>query len=304
MNENTEKSPRGSAAAVAGWSITSLLAGAVAGNRLDEAVRQMVDLVTGKITLTWAEPTQALAINSLLAAAGSLIAFYVAMKHAIPQFRSFLSTSARMTREYDPDARPFRAVVLTLSRLDPNALAQAEKLANWVDEVVAKGTSASTILEHLCDKDPAKSGWANALSWQQTLRTIRFHAQDLRVLYFVLSPEAAAQFNLFLRIAIPLLPKRVIVRPAPHAVSNDTNVVDLTDYNKVSGRIIAACEEAKKLARCGDGDLCVDITAGQKVWSAASTIATLNSEAAFGYVNTRFDGEEGQMVIFNARISG
>lgn len=300
--KNSKPKLSGGAAALAAWSLATLLVGAVAGARLDEALRQAL-VLSGLVPSSWASGD----FNTLIANLGlgfgtAALAYYVGLKQALPRFKgTFLNTVATATRQED-GARQYKAVVSTLSLLYPKPLERAEQLATYVEMEIAKGTDRRTLLAAICSTQEETAGLAHLLPWQQTLRMVAFHWPKLRVLHFVLSPQVKEQFPVFLRIVTPLLPPGVVVLPDIASPRFSESIVDLTAYNAVSDCIKMACDSATLIADCDKRDLCIDITAGQKIWSAAGTIATLNSETAFGYVNTLADGEVGKMVVFNARI--
>lgn len=291
--------PNKHAAALAAWSLAAVIVGAVAGARLDEALRQVL-VLSGFFPSSWASDNLlTFSANVTVGLITAVVAFLVAWKQAIPRLPgNFLNTVATATRQED-GARQYKAIVSTLSLADRE---KAELLAAFVETEIAKGTDRRTLLANMCSTNEATAGFAHRLTWQQTLRMVQFHWPRLQVLHFVLSPQVKDQFPVFLRIVTPLLPPGVTVMPDLNSDLFPCSVVDSTDYNAVSDCIKQVCEAATLKAGCDHRDLCIDITAGQKIWSAAGTIATLNSDAAFGYVDTHDANNAGKMVVFNARI--
>ena len=67
----------------------------------------------------------------------------------------------------------------------------------------------------------------------------------------------------------------------------------MNSYNDTEQAINNAVEAAKTVARSwgGDGRICIDITSGNKIWSAVAALATINSDGLFSYVQPSPDFE-------------
>lgn len=130
-------------------------------------------------------------------------------------------------------------------------------------------------------------------SWQQALRAIRPHLPRLREVLVISSEQSATDFDLFAEMLQPML------RASGHEVTLrhvTPKGIDFEDFGVVYKTMRAALEHAPKSDSGGD-DVCIDVTPGQKIFSIASAVATLNRGVAFGYVNGK-----GEVKSFDASI--
>ncbi|MEQ9522630.1 MAG: hypothetical protein RIM96_08905 [Thalassobaculum sp.] len=243
------------------------------------------------------------AMGKLLAAVVLSLLFVLFAWGVVQRRDAFLRSRARIQRDRGVPSLP--VVVTTLSPLRsgadglPDRLAAAEaKLAALQagDPGAAVPDDArQRLLAEICDPD---AGNAFALwPWQQTLRMLAHHRSALSCVVVILSPEAEPLFERFKRLADGLM------RPGCRiAAAGDP--VALWDYNAVEDAVRRAIMQGIAAAGVPASKVCVDITGGTKVYSAAATVVTLNSPCAFGYVETHGSPEVGRVILYDAKIQG
>ena len=138
--------------------------------------------------------------------------------------------------------------------------------------------------------------------WQQNIRAMWFHASPtaaprrrLRKVLILPSAESLHQFARFKEYAEVLFGPDVeidFVRrykgSEGHFSVRDSGVErrDYDHYEYVRDGLDRATEQAKEEGLYGDSDICIDATPGQKPFSIAAAILTLNSGIVFSYVTT------------------
>jgi hypothetical protein len=277
--------------------VTALLL-AVAGNRLDEALKLLAAGALGRDPTSLAEPAAYMA-GALLAAFGAI---YVGLKFGMPALKgAFMSSVADVRRNREAPA--YRALILALSNLplpkpedDPakseiafadQALAHALQLKNSQER--------HQFLEQLCDPKGRWAGWR----WQQPLRLLMHNFARVEAMSFVLSPQAAPQYASHFQPLVQALRPGVNFNPAPQTALSEANAVDLTDYNATRAMLTRMSEYTMEQIKCRPVDVCIDITSGTKTYSAAATVMTLNSDAVFSYVETIKAAPGYQVVIYD-----
>jgi CRISPR-associated protein Csx16 len=144
----------------------------------------------------------------------------------------------------------------------------------------ASGSAADKpLLDTLVGLEEAAS--SQAFRWQQNMRAVAAQLPGLRAVVVVSSPQSKEDFGLFESFLRRVLGASghdlVIMCAAEH-------VADFESYDALNAAFKAAGRTAASFG-AGPRDLCIDITAGQKVFSIAGVIATLNRETVFTYVN-------------------
>lgn len=216
-----------------------------------------------------------------------VLGLWLAYRFAIPAARGAFLNSVAVVRR-NQDAQRSRALILTLSDLPlPERLkpGQADEVA-LANEAIARAKTASTseqrqaVLDDLCDPKGKWGTWR----WQQPLRLFRHNFDTVEVIGFVISKQAAPQFeDLMAPLLGGLMPQTRVLFEKKR---EKAKAIDLSDYNAVTAALDRSCRAVLTEARCEPKDLCIDITSGTKAYSAAATVKTLNSTAIFSYVET------------------
>ena len=134
------------------------------------------------------------------------------------------------------------------------------------------------------DEQAKKEAPFTLWKWQQPLRLLRHHGNRLDRVVLILSEEVMAekeQIDSFERLAKAFLKPSCTIEMHPQAI-------DMEDYNGIERAIYDAVAEAESFARGrgGERSMCIDISGGQKVWSAVAVLATINTDTLFSYVQT------------------
>ncbi len=232
-----------------------------------------------------------------LAAGLAGIFFLITVLWGVPAVhRALLETRARVW--YRDDGPKARGAVLTISLLfgldNPESSA-----AKCLDLALEKARTATTddakkqVLEELCDPAGPLSRW----SWQQSLRVIRHHFDNLGLVCAIVSNEVAEadQDKRFEKLVALLLPDGAgferMARP-----------VVMFDYNAVAEAIEAGIKLCTTKLACKERDVCVDITSGTAAYSAAATVKTLNSDVTFSYIHTH-GPKVGKVFVYDAAVA-
>jgi hypothetical protein len=148
--------------------------------------------------------------------------------------------------------------------------------------------------------------------WQQTLRRIA-KAEGVECVYVLPSRETDGQVEDFRKYCNDLLGKRVEIRRvrgvdgerylAPN-VPEGGNRQDYEDYNYVYNGLARALEQAtEEIPGLERSQICIDVTAGQKIFSIAGGVLTLNSkDMVFSYVTTQPPETAGEVRYYDAEI--
>jgi hypothetical protein len=160
-----------------------------------------------------------------------------------------------------------------------------------------------------------------ATPWQQNIRAMRFHASPrvpaerrLKKALVLPSQESTGQFVLFKEYADALFKGEVevdFVRQSPGAPQffciRDANGNESRDYESYD-YVRDGLERAKDQAIVGHkyrvADICIDTTPGQKPFSIAAAIMTLNTDVVFSYVTSAQPGSDrgGEVRLYDAHI--
>jgi hypothetical protein len=160
-----------------------------------------------------------------------------------------------------------------------------------------------------------------ATPWQQNIRAMWFHANPraharrrLRKVLVLPSQESREQFKLFKEYGEALFKDAVVidfVRPTADTdgffcirEAGDGECRDYESYDYVRDGLERAVLQARADGAFDDADICIDATPGQKPFSIAAAIMTLNSEIIFSYVTTGQAGSSrgGEVKLYDAHI--
>jgi hypothetical protein len=168
--------------------------------------------------------------------------------------------------------------------------------------------------------DQAKPAPA-ATPWQQNIRAMWFHADPkvrasrrLKAVLVLPSAESLAQFELFKEYARALLGPDIAVDFVRQSTGSaeffcirDAARMECRDYESydyVWDGLERAKEQAKEHGAYTDADICIDATPGQKPFSIAAAIITLNTDIVFSYVTPALPGSSygGEVKLYDAYI--
>jgi hypothetical protein len=208
---------------------------------------------------------------------------------------------ASRAKVYTAPKRPTRALIMGLSEWPEGrdgkpggVAAAAEEAARWAgrwQDFVVPGVSGG--------------------NWQQSLRRIAASIDTLEVIYVLPSTESSRQFDAFIAYARLIfgrddMPIQQVtdVDGQPFGTTSSAGLaLDYEDYDAVSEglqrALVLAGGAVKELAR---SETCVDITAGQKVFSIAGGVLTLNGGLMFSYVTTQPREQAGHVKYYDAEL--
>jgi CRISPR-associated protein Csx16 len=129
--------------------------------------------------------------------------------------------------------------------------------------------------------------------WQQNLRALNKQLPRLRAVIIVTSPQSRDDYLEFEKLMFAVLERAGYPSVL---VSRCSRVADFEDH----AQLVVAFRESSTLAGkwgAKPRDLCIDVTAGQKIFSIAAAIATLNGGTVFSYVNN-----DGAVSVYDASI--
>jgi hypothetical protein len=148
-------------------------------------------------------------------------------------------------------------------------------------------------------------------SWQQNLRRIAANIDTLEAIYILPSLESDIQFDVFVEYASAIAGRpmpicRVLdVDGQPFAWTDEEGRrwQDYESYNYVYSGIRRAIEQARAdLPGLTNEEICMDVTAGQKIFSIASGIATLNNGLVFSYVTSQ-GADIGKVQFYDVKVT-
>lgn len=87
-------------------------------------------------------------------------------------------------------------------------------------------------------------------------------------------------------------------RPLPEIHKVTLDGIDFEEYTDVVAMLNQAVSQAERTFGVSHNRICVDITAGQKVFSVAAAMVTMNRRLIFSYVNN-----QGKTLFYDARIN-
>ena len=171
---------------------------------------------------------------------------------------------------------PREVVIVALSKLEGHHGNDCGRAENQ-----ARNAKLGSIVDY-------SNGHTNRFPWQQAMRAIARHIVDDRPPEVVVATSTESWVDLpdFLKIADGFLaPYRVdnAAEPWRGKLSDWGAPVDFEDFEAVTGKLRALIAQKK---REGRRSICVDITGGQKTFSAAATLVTVNDDIVISYVRT------------------
>jgi hypothetical protein len=143
--------------------------------------------------------------------------------------------------------------------------------------------------------------------WQQALRALAWHAQynkgRLPAVIVAVSNESWRDYEEYFRriiegFARPIL--RAWDQPLHGFVSTWGKPADFEEFDAVTNRLRQLIREAKTAGR---RTICIDITGGQKTFSAAATVVSVNEETVISYVRTESKPEH-EVLLYDVRDGG
>ena len=142
-----------------------------------------------------------------------------------------------------------------------------------------------------------------AIFWQQNARAIQHHLPGLKRVLVLPSTESDRQWKHFEKLTTAFYPGIKVERVTDEGGRIFANPHDgaqsYEDYAYVRDgldrAVIQLLERDEKLV---EADICVDVTPGQKLFSIAAAIATLNRDIKLSYVSTL----DGRVRVFDAEI--
>jgi CRISPR-associated protein Csx16 len=228
------------------------------------------------------------------AAGGAGLLIWIAIAAALYRSRQKILAS-NIARAPQVPRRPVLVMGLSLLPTDGRRAAAIEMLA-YAEQVPladlllpakemsarreALAATADAALLEAIDKVAAVAA-NKAFSWQQNLRAVAAQLPELRAVIVLTSPQSKEDFGRFERLL------RTVLKRAGHEpiiVSDRDHEADFESYDALDRAFKAAARTAAGWG-AGARDLCIDITAGQKIFSIAAVIATLNRGTVFTYVN-------------------
>ena len=157
--------------------------------------------------------------------------------------------------------------------------------------------------------------------WQQSIRAMWFHARPkvlperrLKRVLVLPSQQSKDQIDLFKEYVDALFRGTIEVDVVRHASGaaepfciRDAEGKEWRDYDRydyVRDGLERAKDQAKASGTYDDADICIDTTPGQKPFSIAAAIMTLNSDVVFSYVTSALVGSErgGEVRVYDAHI--
>lgn len=185
-------------------------------------------------------------------------------------------------------------------------------------EQIALSVSQFAVLQNTAKTD-GKAAPA-ATPWQQNIRAMWFHTNPraharrrLRKVLVLPSQESREQFKLFKEYGEALFKDTVAIDFVWRAAGTDAffsiragdggECRDYESYDYVRDGLERAVLQAREDGFT-DADICIDATPGQKPFSIAAAIMTLNSEIIFSYVTTGQAGSNrgGEVKLYDAHI--
>ena len=157
-------------------------------------------------------------------------------------------------------------------------------------------------------------------AWQQNIRSMNHHRQTLERVIVLPSEESLKQLSEFKTYAGRLFsvtnPNLSIESVESSDDSEDSffifdgqeRIRSYENYDYVRDGLERAVKQAMRKTASRKAvrqqDICIDATAGQKTFSIAAAIITLNSKLVFSYVTTKTDGERkgGEVRFYDAAV--
>lgn len=217
--------------------------------------------------------------------------------------------SSRMARTPPGEGRS--VLIMGLSPLPLENRAAAEHVIDWaaqvpLDLLALSRDKASAHRKSLLATDAhtpdeatqlaqldflARCGREQPFPWQQNFRAIAIQRPRLRALVVLTSRVSHADFPRFETLL------RALLRPfGREIVISEIEVEEFENYEPLRQAFATARQRVKAWGARLD-DICIDVTAGQKIFSIAGAIETINSGTVFSYVTNA-----GDVWIYDASI--
>lgn len=248
------------------------------------------------------------------------IAFGIAVWRLKRVADAALTSRARMTSDSASSTIGARRVLIM--GLSPLAQTAESAIGSDIDRIVAGKFGAEQVALPVSEFKKL-ADLPVATPWQQNIRAMWFHANPkilpperrLQQALVLPSAESWKQFPLFKRYAEALFGAAVEIdyvrqsrgSEAAFCTRDDRGNVcrDYENYDYVRDGLLRAVEQAGEAGtRYRDADICIDATPGQKPFSIAAAIITLNRRLVFSYVTTGQPGSDvgGEVKTYDAHI--
>lgn len=227
---------------------------------------------------------------------GSLLAwvpFYFVGRWALAVTNDIAHSEARMVE--DPERQ--RVLVMGLSEASPPPDEQIREAAahagSWQDFA-----------------GPARPGDRRGGNWQQGARVIRHHLATLEAIYLLPSSRSLDQVEAFRTYCRTLFGRDIPIRRINGPDGEPFGLTGLSgplrDYESYD-YVYEGLKRGVTLAReaipdLAEKDVCIDVTAGQKIFSVAAGVLTLNRGLRFCYTTT--GATSGRIIVYDAQLRG
>lgn len=213
------------------------------------------------------------------------------------------------------DIAESRATIVPSDQVRAKALIMGlSPLPNGMTAQDAMAEAATNARDWKAYTAPIAVGVTSRLTWQQNARAIAHHLSELRVVYMLPSKETIDNFDDFRAFCCTLFGRDLDIRRVTDEQGEawrDRNVGaeherSYENYNYIYGGMSRAIGQIKEAFHdISDRDICIDVTAGQKIFSIAGGVITLNRKMYFGYVTTGAAGVNigGDVRIYDAQLS-
>lgn len=260
------------------------------------------------VTTPWSTESHAL----MAGAVAGFIIFFIAALWLYSVRRLLLTTHARVLPDATPDAR-----TVLIMGLSPKYVQGKQ------DDKKDKAVAAMKVLpiEETAMDEPAqkkrqdlatdKTLLANLIdgrhAWQQGLRIVWHHiaaphrTEALKAVLIVVSAESHTDFTEFKALLSERLndakQRGHINGTIPKIDLATPEGIDFENYNDTVDTLNAAVDIAVKKHKANHSQICIDATAGLKIFSIAAAMVTLNRKLIFSYVNN-----DGRPRYYDAKI--
>jgi hypothetical protein len=294
---------------ILGVALALAVSGSIAGDYgailLMEALAPAIRLFDGQ----WVEPLTAdtAIVPTIIVFSAALVAFGLCLWAAQWLANRILSSKARMTRT---EEEPKRVLIMGLSHLD------SEKLEKLKDE--GRSVRVEDVAKPVAEFNQLpQENRPTSTAWQQNIRSMYHHGNCLEQVIVLPSAESHGQFEAFKTYATDLFSS---LRPNLHIdfvrskdqaeksfyiLRGEHRIRSYEDYDYVReglNRAIEQAVECKLLKKVQPQDICIDATAGQKIFSIAAAIITLNTAIKFSYVTTGPSQGGGEVRFYDASV--
>ncbi len=315
-----------------GWLAPSFILG-VSSALFLAVTGSIVANVIHETVKAWAIPSS---FNERILFAGCVLGFGLSLYILKSLAERSLTAHARMYSARNVRAR--RVLIMGLSKLEASELAAIvddTKALRGQWQLIAG--DVKSFAQSMTDRGKAGEqlpfGADKQNRWQQNIRAMAVHAKSnaLQRVIVLPSEESAGQFSKFKDYASSLFDtgngaqfeidyvrhtddgkEAFYVWDSERSATGKEECRDYEDFDYVHDGLQRALEQVGVRSRrggpvrrflsrgtsYGSNEVCIDATAGIKVFSIAAAIVTLNSDAIFGYVNTK-----GEPRFYDATVS-